>query len=730
VRRLRRIALALFAGDRRVWIGASAVAVPLAGLIAFYCLHPRPYYTGTNSVEAYAYLASTASGEPLCVQDLHLPARTAGVQLVLRSPTRLRPELKMTLLLRGRRLSSRLAPRRVPPDGLSSAVFAIPETPGRPTEVPVSLCVTAAGFVSWAGTSFASLTSSLSPTIAGHRLPAGIAIWYLPRQGARLSYVQRAGEILRRASLFRTDLVGPWLFVVMLLVVLPLLAFASVRFLAVAVASGGRPSRAGRLRSGAVLFIIAAVNFACWSFITPLFQSPDEIDHFAYTQALVERGAGPSRDPSSPLKRWSSAEQLLLNNISFFSDRQVGDTRAPWTQRQQDLYRRRVRLLRPSAADGGGYETAATHGAIYYAALAPAYVTASSSPLDQLTLMRLASALIGALTVVFAYMLARELAPGRPWLAILAALLVAFQPMYGSISGAVDNDVGINAGAAALELVLIMIVRRGLSVRLGLILGVLLLSLPVVKGTIYSLYPVVVLVLLVTLWRQHRRADVRAWMALGASAATVGAVSSVVGPALHPPAAPSPKAYGGTEFVADAVSGAVAHPLDYVAYVWQVFLPKLSFMAPHFEGTPLPAYMIFVERGWAAFGWYDVLFPNWVYVVILIAMLVTPVLGVLAIRKERGFVRRNLVELGVLASMPLAVLLGVEAAFYLSGPRTWVSEYGRYFFPAIAPLAVLVVASLHAFGRRWIVFAGAGLLAGMLALSYSSQLLTLTTFYA
>jgi hypothetical protein len=706
------------------------LAVPLAGLIAFECLHPRTYFTGTNSVEAYAYLASTAAGEPLCVPALQIPARTAAVQLVLRSQTRLRPALKMTLLVGAREIRSGLQARRVPSDGVSSAVFAIPETPARPAETPASLCVSAAGFVSWGGTPFASLTSPLSPTIAGRRLAAGVAIWYLPRPGARASYVDRAGEILRRASLFRSGLVRPWLFVVILLVVLPLLAVASVRCLAVAVAAGARPPSARRLRQGAVLFAIAAVNFACWAFITPLFQSPDEIDHFAYTQSLVERGAAPARNPSSPLKRWSSAEQLLLNNISFFSDRQVGDTRAPWTERQQDAYRRRVRLLRPSSANGGGYETAATHGAIYYAALAPAYVIASGSPLDQLTLMRLASALIGALTVVFAYLLARELAPGRQWLAVLAALLVAFQPMYGSISGAVDNDVGINAGAAALELVLVMILRRRLDVRLGLVLGALLLALPVVKGTVYSLYPVVALVLLATLLRQHGRKDVGAWAALGASAAVVGAVSSALTPALHTPAAPTPKAYGGTAFVADAVGGALAHPLDYLAYVWQVFLPRLSFMAPHFETTGNPAFVIFVERGWAAFGWYDVLFPNWVYVVILIAMLATPVLGVLAIRREIAFVRRNVLELCVLVLMPVAVLLGVEAAFYLSEPRTWVSEYGRYFFPAIAPLSVLVVASLHAFGRRWVVFAGAALLAGMLALSYASQLLTLTTFYA
>ena len=41
-----------------------------------------------------------------------------------------------------------------------------------------------------------------------------------------------------------------------------------------------------------------------------------------------------------------------------------------------------------------------------------------------------------------------------------------------------------------------------------------------------------------------------------------------------------------------------------------------------------------------------------------------------------------------------------------------------------------VAGSLYAFGRRLLIYAAAGLLTAMLALSYASQLLTLTSFYA
>ena len=740
MRPLCRIAAVVIAGDRRVWKAAAVAAVPLLALIAFYCLRPRDYYTGTNSVEALTYIAETPAGEPMCVPGLEIPAGTARIRLQLISRTSTRPALRMVLhlgepdgsgagdVLGGvHTIDSTLASVAVPSNRVSAAVFSIPTLPSHPAERPATLCVSAGDLVNWGGTPLLAVPSPSPPTAGGHPLTGRIAVWYEPPAGSQRSYLSRVGAILDRASLFRPSPVGPWLYVLILFVLLPVLALASVRCLALALAGGEEVSVH---RTAAWLFAIAALNFACWALITPPFQAPDEVDHFAYTQSLVQRGEAPSRNPGSPLARWSSAETLALEDESFFSDHQVGDTRAPWTSRQQDEYRDQVAAKHPSSSDGGGNETAATHGAIYYAALAPAYLLASSSPFSQLTLMRLTSALIGALTVVFAFLLGRELAPGRPWLGVLAALLVCYQPMYGFISGAVNNDVGVNAGAAALELLLIMMLRRGVTLRMGLLVGALLVALPVVKGTAYSLYPVAGIALLATLWRHHSRADIPGWTALVATALALRESAARFAHVFRPaPAGASTPLEAGAP--AGAVSEALAHPLGYLGYLWQVFLPRLPFMARHWESTNFPGFVIFVERGWGAFGWYDVFFGHhYYYYVIFAVMIAVPILGLIALRREWHFVRRHVLELALLVLMALAVVAGVEAAFYTTGTRPAVAEFGRYAFPAIAPLAVLVVASLHAFGRRGIVFAGAGLLVAMVALSYSSQLLTLTGFYA
>lgn len=723
MRHLRRIPAVVFAGDARVWRAALLAAVPLLLLSACYCLWPRDYYTGTDNVEALTYVAEAPTGAPVCVRDLHLPAGTARLRLQVISRTRTRPVLKLALRLGGRTVQSKLAAVAVPSNRISVAEFTIPGLAAADSERAASICLTAADVVNWGGTPLPLPPATSPPTLAGKPLAGRIAIWYEPRSGSQRSYLARAGKILERAALFRPGPVGPWLYALLLIVLLPGLALAAVRCLALA-AAGHAPRRLALW-----LFVIAALNFTCWALITPPFQSPDEVDHFAYTQSLVERGEAPSKDPGSPLPRWSSSEVLALEGTSFFSDHQLGGSRPPWTARQQREYDSAAARLHPTGVNGGGNETAATHGPVYYAALAPAYALATSSPFDQLTLMRLTSALIGALTVVFAFLLMRELAPGRPWLAVLAALLVAYQPMYGFISGAINNDVGVNAGAAALELLLIRMLRRGVTLRTGLLTGALLVLLPLVKGTAFALYPVVAISLLATLWRHHRRADALGWVA-GALGAVIARVLSTSLDWFHRASTVASGAPAEAGSVSGSTSEALHHPFGYLGYLWQVFLPRLSFMSPHFATSNFPAFVIFDERGWGAFGWYDVFFAHWVYDVLLAAMLLTIVLAAVALVREWAFVRRHALELGVLALMPLAVVAGVEAAFYTSGSRPLIPEFGRYAFPAIAPLAVLVAASLHAFGRRLILYAGAVLLVAMIALSYAGQLTTLTGFYA
>ena len=69
--------------------------------------------------------------------------------------------------------------------------------------------------------------------------------------------------------------------------------------------------------------------------------------------------------------------------------------------------------------------------------------------------------------------------------------------------------------------------------------GALLVALPIVKGTAYSLYPVAGIALLVTLWRHHRRADIPGWAALVAVALVLREASVRFAHVFHPAAVSS-----------------------------------------------------------------------------------------------------------------------------------------------------------------------------------------------
>lgn len=718
---------AVLAGDRRVWRIAALSALPFIALTAFYGLRPRFYFTGTDNVEAVSFETRTQPGAELCVPRLELPAHSSFVRLSLITSTSTRPTLHFLMHERGAFVQTQLPPLSVTAERTSNADFPIPES-GAHT-VPVSVCVSSDGPVKWGATPL-SAPPTPAPTLQGKQLALAVAVWYLPPTSSRRSYLSRAGEIFRRAALFRPGIVGAWTYPLLLFLVLPLAALLAVRCLALAVAGKGR-------RMAAWLFAIAAVNACCWALITPVFQGPDEVDHFAYVQSLVERGEGPSQDPASPLQRWSGAEGTALRDTGFLTDHQVGDTRLPWEASAQRDYRRDVTSLKPRREDGGGYTTSAAHGPLYYLALSPAYLlTRGGSVFSQLTLMRIFSALIGALVVMFTYLLVRELAPRRPWLGVLAALLVAYEPMYGFISGIVNNDVGVNAAAAALEFLLIRMLRRGISIPWGFLTGALLIALPIVKGTGLSLYPVAGLVFLATLWRHHGRRDLLAWAGLAVGAVLLSELSTHVLSTFQP--ASSATGSAAISSNAGAASEALHNIPSYISYVWQGLLPKLPFMTRYFPlpthaGFVLfkdPGFVIFVERGWAAFGWYDIFFPHKLYVIIFLAMVASVPLGLWAARREWTWIRGHALELLALIAMPVAVIMGFEAAYFTTVPRAVIAEFGRYAFPAIGPVAILVVGSLHAFGRRRMLTAGIVLMVAMISLSYASQLLELTSFYA
>ena len=284
--------------------------------------------------------------------------------------------------------------------------------------------------------------------------------------------------------------------------------------------------------------LIALANAASWALITPAFNAPDEPDHFAYAQYFAETGHAPERVPG-PRPPYSTDQTMALNAVNVFSQIALPDGRPPWLGVQQSAWEHEVATTPHPAGNGGGYTTAAApHQPAYYALLAPAYLAVSSQSIySQLTAMRLVSALLGALVALCAFGVIREVLPRQPTAALAAGLLVTFQPMFGFISGAVNNDNGINAAAALALYLTIRALRRGLTWRIALALGATLAVAPLLKETGYEIYPAVAVGLLGMAWRRHRLRDTRAWAALAAAFLVVREGWSLLQPVFYPPVA-------------------------------------------------------------------------------------------------------------------------------------------------------------------------------------------------
>jgi 4-amino-4-deoxy-L-arabinose transferase-like glycosyltransferase len=713
---------------RIVWLPVALISLVLAGLMVKQVLIPRPFYTGTNNVGVRSVVAGLEPGQTLCVPDLHLPAETGRIQMAVFAH---RPSFAARLTVRtaGRSYSSRMtgAPG---PTSLDYASAPIPETPGSPSTVPATVCISPLDGPIALGGMLELQANQVPARLDGSPVSNRVGVWFMPPAGTERSLLSQASTIFRRAALFRAGGVGAWTYPVLLFVLLPFTWALSACLLIGAVSARARLPRWFRSRAGWVLAVVAFANFGAWALITPSFNSPDEPEHFAYAQYLAETGHAPERTAGAKLP-YSTDEVEALDAINVKSQAELTDARPPWLAVEQQAWERLQASTHPSDSDGGGYTVAASsHQPAYYAALAPAYLVGSSgSTFTQLTVMRLMSALMGVVVVLCAFGVMRELLPARPPLAALAAgLLVAYHPMFGFISGAVNNDSGVNAGAALTLYLLVRGLRRGLTVPLALALGAAVVATPAMKETGYEIYPVVIIGVTGMIWRRHRLRDLAAYGAL----TSTFLLARFGWKALQPLFYPTVGGHSGVNqgiVATEVVSLAEKMPGRFLVYLWELFLPQLSFMGRLFP-SGWPFREVYVVRGWAAFGWYAWIFPNWVYTVIVYAMGASALLAIAAAIRNWQALRRRVFEALVILILPVCVLVAVEAAYFApDGGRTAYAEQGRYIFPAIAALAVIAVGATFGVSRRWRPPLAVTMVIAMVALSYASQMLTLASAF-
>ena len=172
------------------------------------------------------------------------------------------------------------------------------------------------------------------------------------------------------------------------------------------------------------LFVILG---AIYALVTPVFEASDELWHYPMIRHLADGNPLPVQvfDPAQagPWKQEASQPPLyyyLGAALTFWMDASDMET---------------IRWENPHVDNGILTDDGNINLTIHNPAWNPWQGT-----LLAVRIVRLFSVLLGALTVYLTYLIGKELAPNRPEIALGAAALNAFTPMFLFISGAVNND--------------------------------------------------------------------------------------------------------------------------------------------------------------------------------------------------------------------------------------------------------------------------------------------------
>lgn len=416
-------------------------------------------------------------------------------------------------------------------------------------------------------------------------------------------------------------------------------------------------------------FIALGVVYAV---VTPLFEVSDELWHYPMVKTLADGNGLPVQDPANvqPWRQEGSQPPLyyLLMAAATF-----------WIN-SDDLGE--VRLLNPHTDNGLITADRNNNIALHRADEMWRWHGAALA----VRLIRFLSVLMGAVTVYFTWRLALELLPEQRGLALAAAALTAFTPMFIFISASVNNDNLAIALSAATLWLLVRWVKHPLRkigwrhVALGLLLGAGALSKqsPLGLGALAGL---------VILWGNLRHTETR----------LEHSVVRTPGYAIRNTLYESLIVFG--------LAGLVA--FWWYFRNWQLYGDWLgwnTFIAI-VGARPQPATLLqlwgerigFVQAYWGLFGGVSVPMPGWTYTALNVAAgaaLIGLAVGVARALREQTLTWAALAPWLLLVAWIGLLLWGLLRWTSL----TWASQ-GRLIFPAISALSVLLAVGLAQLSR-------------------------------
>lgn len=428
------------------------------------------------------------------------------------------------------------------------------------------------------------------------------------------------------------------------------------------------------------LYILLALGY---SIITPAWEAPDEPSHFEFVTHLRQTGrlpvqevgrTGASHHP--PLYYAIIALATLPADLSDTAGAIAFNPTFIWTGQGQD----------PNIAQHRTAETFPYHGQ----ALA-------------LHLGRAASVLMGAGVVWLTVLIGWALFPALPLIGLLAGTLVAFNPQFLFISGAINNDNLLGLLATTALLLTVRALADPLRWQRWLWLGIVLMLAMLTKTNAFVLCGVVGLAVTVL---AIRRRDLRFFV----QTALLLLIPVLLGTSWW--------LWRNVQLYGDPLGWAMFDQI-YASAMRQTPLTLNDLR--HFFTTQMNSF-------WGLFGWMTIWAPGWFYTAIRVLVWLA-VLGLVRFLWMRG---RHLTawQWSVLALL-VGAILAQEAFMLYSITRINEAWYqGRYLFVMIAPLMLLMSTGLLHLAPRRGMPALAGIVAGaMLAVAIYMPLKVIAPAY-
>ena len=397
-------------------------------------------------------------------------------------------------------------------------------------------------------------------------------------------------------------------------------------------------------------FIVFAYVFlaALYAVYTPKWQAPDEPAHFNYIRAIGDTGA-------LPILQRGDYDQNYLEQI-------------------------KAAKFPPSmSVDAIRYES--YQPPLYYLAATPIYIAARAGGIDaQVLALRLFGVALGALVLLVAFGIVREVFPDDAALALATVGAIATVPMFIADSASVSNDI---AAVLVLTLILWLAVRRVKGAirdsRFVILGGILFGAALLTKTTAYV--PGALLLAGAEVGRiansklQFTIYDLRSTISLFAIAILLSLPMFIR----------NMLTYGVTDPLGLARHNAVVAGQPTTAEIIRQYgLNHILF----------DYFAVTFKSFWAQFGWMGVLVNDRIYVVLMV-LSGAAALG-FAFYVWRILRHRDLLTTAQWWSVGLlAVTLLAAVVDYIGYNFEFFQLQGRYLFPAIIPIALFGVIGLR-----------------------------------